>query len=112
MVKYYRSLDEPNDQAWVWLDGVYRTLEPDSPDGVPVGQALSDEDFLAKFVADLDSGTGFRSGLRVKGVKGIAGSFEMTWADDGRAIFTYGEEVRPGEPHVIWQHIGTHSILP
>ena len=44
---------------------------------------------VAKFVADLPSG-GFRPGLRVEGVQGAMGVFEMTWADDGRATFEYG----------------------
>jgi hypothetical protein len=35
----------------------------------------------------------------------------MTWAPDGRAIFGYGDSVRPGEPHVIWPRSGDHSIF-
>lgn len=64
----------------------------------------------SEFVADLSSGT-FRSGLRVKGVQGAEGVFEMTWADDGRATFEYGPEIREGEQHVIWRRIGTHDIF-
>jgi hypothetical protein len=52
---------------------------------------------VRKFVHDLSSGT-FRKGLRVKRVRGHPGIWEMTWADDGRATFTYGAPVRPGEP--------------
>ena len=67
---------------------------------------------LGKFVEDLQSGS-FRPGLRVKAVKGLPpGFFEMTWADDGRAIFRYGSEVRPGEAHIVWYAVGTHGILP
>lgn len=66
---------------------------------------------VAHFVADLKAGQ-FRAGLRVKGVQGMPGTFEMTWADDGRALFTYGPEVRPGELHVVWLSVGTHDILP
>ena len=66
---------------------------------------------VAQFVEDLKRGEGFRKGLRVKGVKGAAGIFEMTWADDGRATFEYGESVREGEPHIIWRRIGAHKIL-
>lgn len=66
---------------------------------------------VAAFVEDLQRGGGFRKGLRVKGIKGASGIFEMTWADDGRATFEYGEPVREGEPHVIWRRIGTHSIF-
>lgn len=62
------------------------------------------------FVADLRTHR-FRSGLRVKGVQGAEGIFELTWAPDGRATFSYGPEERPGEPHIVWRRIGTHSIL-
>ena len=48
----------------------------------------------------------------MKGIQGMPGCFEMTWARDGRAIFTYGQKVRAGEPHVIWIAVGTHDVLP
>jgi hypothetical protein len=38
------------------------------------------------FVADLEDAQ-FRAGLRVKGIVGMPGCFEMTSAPDGRAIF-------------------------
>ncbi len=66
---------------------------------------------IAHFIADLQTGGRFRKGLRIKGVKGASGIFEMTWADDGRATFQYGEEVRPGELHVIWRRVGTHDVF-
>jgi hypothetical protein len=66
---------------------------------------------VAQFVEDLRAGGKFRKGLRVKGVKGAAGVFEMTWADDGRATFQYGDSVVEGEPHVIWRRVGTHDIF-
>jgi hypothetical protein len=47
------------------------------------------------FVVDLEEGQ-FRAGLRVKGIVGMPGCVEMTWAGDGRAIFAYGKEVQPG----------------
>jgi hypothetical protein len=65
---------------------------------------------VAHFVEDLPTGS-FRKRLRVKGVKGARGVFEMTWADDGRATFQYRPEVRPGEPHVIWRRVGTHEVF-
>jgi hypothetical protein len=34
----------------------------------------------------------------------------MTWAPDGRATFTYGDSVKPGEAHILWNRIGTHDI--
>ncbi len=71
---------------------------------------------LEAFVADLsaiETGTrkNFRSGLRVEGVKGTRGVFEMTWAPDGRATFSYGEPVQEGGRHVQWRRCGTHSIF-
>jgi hypothetical protein len=63
------------------------------------------------FVDDLRTGAGFRNGLRVKGVKGAAGIFGMTWADDGRATFEYGEAIIAREQHIIWRRVGTHTIL-
>jgi len=78
--------------------------------------ALSDSQqaaFLAAvtmFVADLRAGA-FRPSLRVKGVKGAAGIFEMTWASDGRATFQYGREITVGESHIIWRRVGTHDVF-
>jgi hypothetical protein len=62
-------------------------------------------------VDDLVRGGGFRPGLRIRAYQRIAGWFEMTWAPDGRALFSYGRPVRPGETHIIWQRVGTHDIL-
>lgn len=50
-------------------------------------------------------------GLRVKGIKGAAGIFEMTWADGGRATFEYADPVREGDARVVWRRIGTHAIF-
>jgi hypothetical protein len=66
---------------------------------------------VEKFVADLRSGRGFRPGLRVKGIRGSPGMFEMTWAPDGRAVFSYGASIREGEPHIVWHAVGTHDVL-
>ncbi|MFF4331196.1 hypothetical protein ACFYZT_32410 [Streptomyces sp. NPDC001591] len=62
------------------------------------------------FVPGLRAGRLFRPGLRVKGVRAAAGVYELTWAPDGRATFTYGREHRNG-CHIIWRRIGTHDIL-
>ena len=70
--------------------------------------------FLAaveQFVEDLQRGGAFRKGLRVKGIQGARGIFEMTWAADGRATFEYGDEVTEGERHVVWRRVGTHAIF-
>lgn len=66
---------------------------------------------VERFVADLRSEGGFRPGLRVKGIQGAQGIFEMTWANDGRATFEYGEEQVPGEPHIVWRRVGTHDVF-
>jgi hypothetical protein len=66
---------------------------------------------IAQFVEDLERKPGFRKGLRVKGIKGASGIFEMTWAADGRATFEYGESAAPGETHIIWRRLGTHEIF-
>jgi hypothetical protein len=67
---------------------------------------------LVPFIEDLRSpGRNFRPGLRVKGVAGHPGIFEMTWAPDGRATFSFGEPITPGEPHIIWRRCGSHDIF-
>jgi len=63
------------------------------------------------FADDLATGTGFRKGLRVKKMAGYREVWEMTWAPDGRATFEFGEEVKPGNAHVIWRRVGTHDIF-
>lgn len=66
---------------------------------------------LVKFIDDLRARSGFRAGLRVKGVQSVAGVYELTWAPDGRATFSYGRSIVGDEPHIIWRRIGTHEIL-
>ncbi len=65
---------------------------------------------LRKFIDDLRAGS-FRGDLRVKRVQSHPGVWEMTWANDGRATFRYGDSVHPGDPHIIWQRIGSHDIF-
>lgn len=62
------------------------------------------------FVDDLRTGR-FRAGLRVKGVQRAHGVFELTWDGNGRATWSYGEEIVRGERHTVWRRVGTHSIL-
>lgn len=66
---------------------------------------------MKKMVRDLKAGQGFRKGLRIKGVQGHPGVFELTWADEGRATFSFGAPIRPGDPHIVWRRIGSHDIL-
>lgn len=56
-------------------------------------------------------GQPFRPGLRIKGVQGYPGIFEMTWAPNGRATFHYGAPIQSGETHIVWRRIGGHDIL-
>ena len=65
---------------------------------------------VKKFVADLRTGK-FRKGLRVKGVEGAQGVYEMTWAGNGRATFQYGPPVRANDADVIWRRCGGHAIF-
>ena len=67
------------------------------------------EDLLAIEAGRTDR---FRPGLRVNGVQGEPGMFEMTWAPNGRATFSWGKPVSSGKWHVIWERCGDHSILP
>ncbi|MEV7183158.1 hypothetical protein [Kitasatospora sp. NPDC093102] len=66
---------------------------------------------VAQFVADLRAGKGFRRGLRVKKMQGHPDIWEMSWAPDGRATFSYGTPVQDHEPHIVWRRIGTHDIV-
>ena len=79
----------------------YGKLTPD--------QARAFRAALARFLDGLRTGT-FDPGLRVHRIEGTKDVWSLTWAPDGRATFTYGPEVRPGEPHVIWRRIGSHAI--
>ena len=75
-------------------------------------QALFRKVVLDALVPDLAAADRpFRPGLRVKRVAAHPGVFEMTWDNDGRATFSYGEERVPGQPHVVWRRIGTHAIF-
>jgi hypothetical protein len=69
------------------------------------------QDGVRKMVNAIKARQPFRPGLRVKGVQGHAGVFEMTWAPDGRATFQYDSEQSPGEKRIIWRRIGGHEIL-
>ncbi len=64
-----------------------------------------------KLVADLKARQGFRKGLRIKGIQGHEGVYEMTWAPDGRASFSYGTSPNTGDVHIVWRRVGSHDIL-
>jgi hypothetical protein len=79
--------------------------------GLTPGQQRRFRDAAATFVQDLQAGHGFRPGLRAKGVQGAEGIYELTWAQNGRATFQYGQPIVETEPHIIWRRIGTHDVL-
>src|ERR1035441_7839637 len=67
---------------------------------------------VAQFVADLArGGQGFHPRLRVKRVQGHPGVWECRDPADGRASLEYGDEIHPGEAHIIWPRVGTHSVF-
>ncbi|MDR3034907.1 MAG: hypothetical protein LBV78_17700 [Kitasatospora sp.] len=66
---------------------------------------------VTAFVHDLRADEHFRTSLRIKRVRCAPGVYELTWAPDGRATWSYGRVVVAGLPHVVWHRVGTHSIL-
>ena len=67
---------------------------------------------LRQFISDLSgSQPSFNPRLRVKRMQGHPGIWEMSWAADGRATFEYGDEVHPGQAHIVWRRVGSHSIF-
>lgn len=88
------------------LDSFRRDLDKLSPEQRRAFRAA-----VAAFVVDVGGRRGFRKGLRVKKMRGHDGIWELTWAADGRATFEFGPEQHPGEVHVVWRRIGTHSIF-
>lgn len=64
-----------------------------------------------QFIAAIAQGAPFPPGLRIKGVQGQRGVWEMTFAPNGRATFEYGPERSDGDPHIVWRRVGTHDIF-
>ncbi len=64
-----------------------------------------------EMVEDLSNRSRFRPSLRIQGVQGHPGVFEMSWSSDGRVTFAYGPQKLPGEPHIIWRRVGGHEVL-
>lgn len=65
----------------------------------------------ASFEPAIENGPPYPGGLRIKGVRGADGVWEMTWDGDGRATFEFGPQVLPGKPHVVWRRVGGHEIF-
>lgn len=72
---------------------------------------------LRRFIEDLwamEAGEQpwFRRGLRVKTVRGAPGLYEMSWAPDGRAMFSLESPEVGRLMHIVWHRCGDHSVLP
>lgn len=71
---------------------------------------------LTFFIADLramesDDDQWFRHGL-VSKLHGTPSLYELKWAQDGRATFSFGDQRQAGRHHIEWHRCGTHDILP
>lgn len=66
---------------------------------------------VGEMVEVLRVGRPFRPRLRVKMFQQLPGVCEMSWADNGRALFVYGTSPRPGDVHVKRLRVGTHDIF-
>lgn len=66
---------------------------------------------VRQMVADLKATRPFAHRLRIKGFRSRRNVYEMTWAKDGRALFTYGTSPRPREAHIRCLRIGPHDIF-
>lgn len=82
----------------------WKSLEPDH-------QARFKDKVKTEFVPAITNGPPYPAGLRIKGVQGTEGVYEMTYAPDGRATWQFGKEISKGDPHVIWRRIGQHGIF-
>lgn len=63
---------------------------------------------LVVFVANLRGRDGFSPELRVHKLVNTE-LWSLSWVNDGRALFRYGSERIAGEPHIIWEAIGSHA---
>jgi hypothetical protein len=65
---------------------------------------------IEQFIPAIETGE-YPAGLRIKGVQGAPGVFEISWVPDRRATFEFGEEHLPGQRHIVWRRIGGHEVL-
>jgi hypothetical protein len=68
------------------------------------------EDLRAWEAAEMTGLPGFQAGLRVKRFQGRRGVWELSWAGDGRSLWTFADPVVLGKAHVIWLRVGSHQI--
>lgn len=63
------------------------------------------------FLQGLKQGTGrFHPSLRVHRIDSTEDVWSITWGDDARATFHYGDPIKDREPHIVWHRVGTHKI--
>ena len=91
--------------TYEWTARFRRDFESLTP-----AQRASFQRTVTRFVEDLRAGR-FRKGLRVKAYRGEENLFELTWAPDGRALFSYATPVRPNQTHIVWHRVGSHAIF-
>jgi hypothetical protein len=75
-----------------------------------VGERANFKTAVAKFVEDLKRDGIVRASLGIRPFKGAEGVLEFHFEGDGRALFEYGDPIRPDEKHVLWLNIGTHAV--
>lgn len=92
--------------TYAWLARFWSDFKRLSPDEQTAFLAA-----VTDFVTDLSKKDPFRKSLRVKGIQGKLGVFEMTWSGGGRATFEYGTPLRDNDVHIIWRRVGTHNIF-
>ncbi|HEX4788622.1 MAG TPA: hypothetical protein VH372_09190 [Actinospica sp.] len=63
---------------------------------------------LAVFIANLRADGSFSPELRVHKLVNTE-IWSLTFAEDGRALFRYGNAVSDGEVHIVWEAIGSHA---
>lgn len=66
---------------------------------------------VKKFAAPLGTPPGDVGEPLVRELKNHPGFFELRYARDTRAIYTFGVAIRRGQPHVIWCRIGSDDDL-
>lgn len=65
---------------------------------------------VRKYVEDLRRDGLPRAALGIRSMRKRPGVFEFHFDGNGRATFEYGNEIVPGEVHIVWRRIGTHDI--
>lgn len=73
-------------------------------------QRLQFKAAVQHMIEDLNAKRPFRTSLGVERFESVSSAYEMKWAGDGRALFSFGKSIHEGEAHIIWISVGTHKI--